>query len=126
MFVDTSQRVRGTLQRVRRHFTTSLRNRQKRSADQVLRRLMPFFCEGDEAGVKHSVCYKQSQYLFNEVQCLFNKVQFFRVMQVEVYVQKSKYNLYSKQYMQVYVQAICHTHIKLFSSLLKHSWKNFL
>ena len=41
--------------------------------DQVLRQLTPFSSEGDETGMRRSVCYKQSQCLFNEVQCLFNE-----------------------------------------------------
>ena len=48
---DTSQRVRG-------HFTKSLRNRRVGSADQVSRRLMPFSSEGNETGARRSVCYK--------------------------------------------------------------------
>ena len=45
------------------------------SADQVLRQLTTFSCEGNETGMRRSVCSKQSQCLFNEVQC-------FTVMQV--------------------------------------------
>ena len=49
------------------------------------------FLRSDETGVRCSVCYKQSQCLFNEVQCLFNEVQCFRVVQVDLSVCTEKW-----------------------------------